>query len=54
VDRTSFEIFGNGGRIYMPIRVYPDEDNKTLELYSEGGETRIGQVRVYELKSIWQ
>jgi len=37
VDRTSFEIFGNGGRIYMPMRVYPDPDNKTLEVYSEGG-----------------
>jgi len=23
VDRTSFEIFGNNGRIYMPMRVYP-------------------------------
>jgi fructan beta-fructosidase len=53
VDRTSIEIFGNNGRIYMPIRVYPDENNKTLEVYSEGGETRIGYLRVYELKSIW-
>ena len=54
VDRTSFEIFGNNGRIYMPMRVYPDEDNKTLEIYSEGGKTRIGHVRVYEPKSIWR
>ena len=54
VDRTSFEIFGNNGRIYMPMRVYPDPDNKTLEVYSEGGETRIGHLRTYELKSIWQ
>ena len=54
VDRTSFEIFGNKGRIYMPMRVYPDPDNKTLEVYSEGGETRIGYLRTYELKSIWR
>jgi len=53
VDRTSFEIFGNSGRIYMPMRVYPDPDNKTLEVYSEGGETRIGHLRIYEPKSIW-
>jgi len=38
----------------MPMRVYPDPDNKTLEVYSEGGETRIGYLRTYELKSIWQ
>ena len=53
VDRTSFEIFGNNGRIYMPMRVYPDPDRKTLEVYSEGGETRMDYLRIYELKSIW-
>jgi fructan beta-fructosidase len=53
VDRTSFEIFGNNGRIYMPMRVYPDPDNKTLEVYSEGGKTHISHLRIYEPKSIW-
>jgi fructan beta-fructosidase len=53
VDRISFEIFGNNGRIYMPMRVYPDPDNKTLEVYSKGGETRMDHLRIYELKSIW-
>jgi fructan beta-fructosidase len=54
VDRTSFEIFGNNGRIYMPMRVYPDPDNKTLEVYSEGGKTHISYLRIYEPKSIWR
>ncbi len=54
VDRTSLEIFGNGGRIYMPMRMSPDENNKTLEVYSEGGRTQIGHLRIYELNSIWQ
>ena len=53
VDRTSIEIFGNNGRIYMPMRVYPDQDNKTLEVYSEGGTTKISHLRIYEPKSIW-
>ncbi|MHC5061608.1 MAG: GH32 C-terminal domain-containing protein [Planctomycetota bacterium] len=54
VDRTSLEIFGNGGRIYMPMSMFPDENNKTLEVYSQGGKAQIGHLRIYALNSIWR
>ena len=54
VDRNSIEIFGNKGRIYMPIGKILPEDNKKLELFSKGGEVKIGLLEVYELNSIWK
>jgi fructan beta-fructosidase len=54
VDRMSIEIFGNDGRIYMPMGVIPDEDDKTLAVYSEAGNVRISSLKLYELRSAWQ
>lgn len=53
VDRASIEIFGNDGRIYMPMGMHPPEDNKSLSLFSRGGSGRVMALQVYELKSIW-
>jgi fructan beta-fructosidase len=53
VDRTSIEIFGNDGRIYMPMGMHPADDNKSLSVFSQGGSARVVGLRVYELKSIW-
>ena len=53
VDRTSIEIFGNDGRIYMPIGVIlPDEG--TVDLIARGGDVRVRSLEVYELSSIWR
>jgi len=54
VDRTSIEIFGNDGRIYMPIGAIPADNNKTLEIFTKGGETRINSLVVHDLRSAWQ
>jgi fructan beta-fructosidase len=53
VDRTSIEIFGNGGRLYMPMGVKVPADNMTLQLVSQGGEAKINSMDVHELKSAW-
>jgi fructan beta-fructosidase len=53
VDRTSIEIFGNDGRIYMPIGVIPPDDNMALEVFSRSGTGRAASLEVYELKSAW-
>jgi fructan beta-fructosidase len=54
VDRTSIEIFGNQGRIYMPMGVIPPDDNKSLEIYARGGLARILSLEVYPMRSIWE
>ncbi len=50
VDRSILEIFGNDGRVYMPMRVTSDTRNQPLEVFSRGGDVRIVTQRVFEIK----
>lgn len=52
VDRSSIEIYGNNGRVFMPMGVISENDN--LKLYSTGSSTRIISLKISELKSIWK
>jgi fructan beta-fructosidase len=54
VDRPSVEIFANDGRIYMPMQAVRDLEDKSLRIYSKGGNAHIDHLTVYEMKSIWQ
>jgi sucrose-6-phosphate hydrolase SacC (GH32 family) len=53
VDRTSIEIFANGGRIYMPCKFRPEDDEKTIAAFARGGEAEITSIKIRELDSIW-
>jgi sucrose-6-phosphate hydrolase SacC (GH32 family) len=53
VDRTSIDIFGNNGRLYMPMTVAVDARNTSLQLRAEGRGAFISTLDVSELKSIW-
>ena len=53
VDRTSIDIFGNDGRLYMPMGVIVPQDNRSLEIYAKGGSAKINSLDVHELKSAW-
>ncbi|MCH9021466.1 MAG: GH32 C-terminal domain-containing protein, partial [Planctomycetes bacterium] len=46
VDRNSIEIFGNKGRVYMPIGQILPENNKTLALFSKGGHVKIDLLEI--------
>jgi fructan beta-fructosidase len=54
VDRNSIEIYGNDGRMYMPIGGILPEENKSLELFSRQGKVRIDSLEVFELASAWK
>jgi sucrose-6-phosphate hydrolase SacC (GH32 family) len=54
LDRTSIEVFGNGGLISMPTCFLPDLSNTSLGIYAEGGEAKIASLEVYELRSAWE
>jgi len=53
VDRTSIEIFGNHGRVYMPMGVHLVDKPISLELSATGGQARVESMDIYELESIW-
>jgi fructan beta-fructosidase len=54
VDRTSIEIFGDDGKIYMPIGVVLADNAKSLEIFTKGGDTEVESLEVYELDSAWR
>ncbi len=53
VDRTSLEIFGNDGLLYMPMAVLPKQTDQSLRLSCKGGTAQIVSLEADELKSIW-
>jgi fructan beta-fructosidase len=54
VDRTSIEIFGNNGRVYMPMGVILADNSKSIEIFSKGGNTKVESLIVYKLGSVWR
>jgi len=53
VDRTSIEIFGNGGRVYMPIGVIPAPADRSIGWVCRGGCVTVHDVEIRELRSAW-
>ena len=54
VDRTSIEIFGNNGRMYMPMGVILADNPKSLEIFTKGGNTEVESLEVLQLRSAWE
>ncbi len=46
-------IFGNEGRLSMPMGVIVPQDNLSLEVFAKGGAAKINSLQVHELKSAW-
>ena len=53
VDRTSIDIFGNDGLLYMPIGIIVPQDKPSVEIYAKGGDATLGSLELHELKSAW-
>jgi fructan beta-fructosidase len=53
VDRTSVDVFGGGGRLYMPIGIALDPENRTSSISAKGEGARLDSVTLYKLKSAW-
>ena len=54
VDRLSIEVFGNDGRVYMPMGAILPDDNRSLAVFASGGSSRATRLEVYELESAWE
>jgi fructan beta-fructosidase len=53
VDRRSVDIFGDQGRLYMPMASRISPENRSLKLSCNGGTGSIQKLRVHELRSAW-
>ena len=54
IDRTSIEVFANGGELSMSSCFLPKKLKTPLELYAKGGDVAIKSLRVTKLKSAWK
>ena len=54
LDRTAIEVYGNDGRVYMPLCVFPPADNLSLSATCAKGKVKASYLRVHELKSSWE
>ena len=54
LDRTSIEVFGNNGRVYIPRCIVPKDDNRSLSASCGKGQVKARFLRVHELKSAWE
>jgi sucrose-6-phosphate hydrolase SacC (GH32 family) len=52
IDRSSIEIFANGGQTVISNCFFP-ADGKEIVLFTTGGELGVEKLELYELKSIW-
>ena len=53
VDRTSLEIFGNDGLLYMPMAAKFTLNDRSLVLTASDAAVRFDSLEVHELHSIW-
>ena len=54
IDRTSVEIYANGGKTVISNCFTPDEKSKNIVLYTNGGELGVEKLDAYKLNSIWE
>lgn len=53
VDRSSVEVFANGGERVISDRIFPSPDGQSVEIFSTGGQAKIVKLDVWNLKSAW-
>ncbi|NOY95358.1 MAG: glycoside hydrolase family 32 protein [Chlorobi bacterium] len=54
LDRTSIELFVNGGSAVITNSFLPAKGNKDLALFTNGGELLVEKLDIYEMKSAWR
>jgi fructan beta-fructosidase len=53
VDRQAVDIFGDDGRLYMPMAMRMAPENRTLKLSCKAGYAEVVSLNVHELRSAW-
>lgn len=50
VDRSSLEVFADGGRAVFTNQIFPSPDSQGAELFAEGGAVRLVSLEAYRLE----
>jgi hypothetical protein len=50
IDRSSIEVFTNNGKSVMTNLVFPTKPYSTILVYADGGNARIENLKIYEVK----
>ncbi|MDB6110072.1 MAG: sacC [Pedosphaera sp.] len=53
VDRTSIEIFGNHGQLYMPMPSGYATSNNLISVTCQGGTATFNSLTIDKLNSAW-
>ena len=53
VDVCLYEIVGNDGRVYVSLPRDYKQKISEIKLEARGGTAKLNQLKVHELKSIW-
>lgn len=53
VDRSTLEVFGNGGRTVLSDLIFPDLQSDGIEVFARGGSATITSMKVWPLRSVW-
>ena len=51
IDRSSVEVFGNGGRFAMTNLVFPTSPYNTFSIKADGGKAKVGDLTVYPIST---
>jgi fructan beta-fructosidase len=53
VDRSSVEVFADGGVAAITDRVYPSPDSREVALFSRGASARLVDLKAWTMRSAW-
>ena len=53
IDRSSVEVYLDGGRYVISVPFSPSPESNRYELFTAGGEIMVKWLDIYEMKSIW-
>lgn len=54
LDRASAETFINDGSIAVTDIFFPNEEYDRAEIFALGGEAKATEVKIFEMRSVWQ
>jgi sucrose-6-phosphate hydrolase SacC (GH32 family) len=53
MDRTSIDIFGNDGALYMPMGMAVSRNNTSVAVHAHSGNAYVNSLEIFELKPAW-
>ena len=49
IDKSSLEVFGNGGEKVISTMIFPDEKATGITVFSEGGKSTLSSLKIWDL-----